>query len=180
MLVIAHFYLWVSNLFKYLFFCGAYQCLEGGDDNASKSFGESLQNNVSSIKGEMEELSEGPQSKTEVKKSNSGSEEKMEDSPVMGLLTAKKVLHSAAEKTQGNGSKANITESTINKAIKKRAAYFRANSEYDYLFLLFLASCISAYVCSACGMSWWLSSSCLKGIYIISAGKLQWLESVVF
>ncbi|KAI6689398.1 hypothetical protein NL676_026226 [Syzygium grande] len=105
------------------------ECLEGGDDNASKSSGESLQNNVSSIKGEMEELSEGPQSKNEVKKSNSGSEEKMEDSPVMGLLTAKKALHSAAEKTQGNGSKANITESTINKAIKKRAAYFRANSE---------------------------------------------------
>ncbi|KAL3737350.1 hypothetical protein ACJRO7_026165 [Eucalyptus globulus] len=105
------------------------ECLEGGDDNASKSSGESLQNNVSSIKGEMEELSEGPQSKNEVKKSNSGSEEKLEDSPVMGLLTAKKALHSEAEKAQGNGSKASITESMINKAIKKRAAYFRANSE---------------------------------------------------
>ncbi|KAF8024971.1 hypothetical protein BT93_F1965 [Corymbia citriodora subsp. variegata] len=105
------------------------ECLEGGDDNASKSSGESLQNNVSSIKGEMEELSEGPQSKNDVKKSNSGSEEKMEDSPVMGLLTAKKALHSEAEKTQGNGSKASITEGMINKAMKKRAAYFRANSE---------------------------------------------------
>ncbi|XP_048130022.1 glutamic acid-rich protein-like [Rhodamnia argentea] len=105
------------------------ECLEGGDDNASKSSGESLQNNVSSIKGEMEELSEGPQSKNEVKKSNSGSEEKMEDSPVMGLLTAKKALHSQDEKTQDNGRKADITERMINKAIKKRAAYFRANSE---------------------------------------------------
>lgn len=134
-----------SNTFS----CDAYQCLEGGDDNVSKSSGESLQNNVSSIKGEMEELSEGPESKNEVKKSNSGSEEKMEDSPVMGLLTAKKALRSEAEKTQGNGSKADITESMINKAIKKRAAYFRANSEYVYLYLLFLASCISAYVWSA-------------------------------
>ncbi|KAI3442715.1 CHZ domain-containing protein [Psidium guajava] len=105
------------------------ECLEGGDDNASKSSGESLQNNVSSIKAEMEELSEGPQSKNEVKKSNSGSEEKMEDSPVMGLLTAKKALHSEDEKNQGNGNKADVTESMINKAIKKRAAYFRANSE---------------------------------------------------
>lgn len=104
---------------------------------------------MSSIKGEMEELSEGPQSKNEVKKSNSGSEEKMEDSPVMGLLTAKKALHSEDEKTQGNGSKADITESMINKAIKKRAAYFRANSEFVFLYLTFLASCISAYVRSA-------------------------------
>ena len=116
------------------------QCLDGSDnDNGSKNSGEITQNSAPYMAGETLELSEDPESKIEVKKPASDNEDKMEDSPVMGLLTSHKSLQPEAKGAQGNGNKGDITEGVIKKAIKKRASYFRANSEYTTLFLVVLA-----------------------------------------
>lgn len=55
----------------------------------------------------------------------------MEDSPVMGLLTGHKPKRKS-EDPQGIENKV-PSESTIKEAIRKRASYFRDNSEYVYL-----------------------------------------------
>ncbi|XP_031373904.1 ABC transporter F family member 4 isoform X1 [Punica granatum] len=105
------------------------ECLEGSNDaDASKDPGKTAPNVVSSDKGDAAESPERLESKKDIKEPSSESEDKMEDSPVMGLLTAREVTKSNKE-MKGNGSKAEITESTILKAIRKRASYFKANAE---------------------------------------------------
>lgn len=51
----------------------------------------------------------------------------MEDSPVLGLLNEQKP---ETEEAEGNGKKAIPSETIIKKAIRKRASYVKANSEY--------------------------------------------------
>ena len=104
------------------------------DENASKNLGETLEENAGSTKGEVE----GSPKKQDQKKKEPSSEEeeKMEDSPVMGLLTPNKSTKS--EKTESQASEKNEipSESNIKKAMWKRAAYFKANSEYVTIFSL--------------------------------------------
>ncbi|KAM7514869.1 hypothetical protein LguiA_004452 [Lonicera macranthoides] len=102
--------------------------LKGDDDeNASKNSGETLEENAGSTKGN----DEGSPKKQDQKKKEPSSEEeeKMEDSPVMGLLTPNKSIKS--EKIESHTSENNEipSESNIKKAMWKRAAYFRANSD---------------------------------------------------
>ncbi|KAM7518886.1 hypothetical protein LguiB_017848 [Lonicera macranthoides] len=102
--------------------------LKGDDDeNASKNSGETLEENAGSTKGN----DDGSPKKQDQKKKEPSSEEeeKMEDSPVMGLLTPNKSIKS--EKIESHTSENNEipSESNIKKAMWKRAAYFRANSD---------------------------------------------------
>jgi methionine synthase II (cobalamin-independent) len=53
-----------------------------------------------------------------------------EDSPVMGLLTGHKTTKSGTEENEISGNNEAPSESTIKKAIRKRASYVKANSEY--------------------------------------------------
>lgn len=75
-------------------------------------------------------MAEAVEPKKETVESVSENEDKMEDSPVMGLLTAQKVTKADTKGTERNENRAEITEGIILKAIKKRATYFRANAEY--------------------------------------------------
>lgn len=74
-------------------------------------------------------------SKKDVKEPSSENEDQV-DSPVTGLLTANEITKSDVKEMKSNGNKADVTESTIMKAIRKRASYFRANAEYAILFLI--------------------------------------------
>lgn len=100
-----------------------------GDENASKNCEETSKESVSSTKKE-EKSPEVCQSEKEVKESCPEGAEKMEDSPVLGLMTGQKTTKSKAEETQSDGNKEVPSESTIKKAIRKRATYVKANSEY--------------------------------------------------
>ena len=57
-------------------------------------------------------------------------EEKMEDSPVLGLLKEQKAVKLETKKNKDNEGKVVPSEALIKKAIRKRASYIRANSEY--------------------------------------------------
>lgn len=80
-----------------------------------------------------------------VKEPSSDNEDKMEDSPVMGLLTVNEIIRSDAKTMKGDGDKADIAESAIVKAITKRASYFRANAEYVILFLMMHECAVTKY-----------------------------------
>ncbi|KAL5776965.1 hypothetical protein ACOSP7_009891 [Xanthoceras sorbifolium] len=104
------------------------ECLDGADDdNASKNPRETAEQNVSSTKGV--KTPEGHQSTKDVKEPCSEDAEKTEDSPVLGLLTGHKTTKSENEESGGDLSKKLPSESIIKKAIRKRAAYVKANSE---------------------------------------------------
>ncbi|KAI9201379.1 hypothetical protein LWI28_022499 [Acer negundo] len=102
--------------------------LDGADDdNASKSTGETAEQNVSTTEGA--KTPEGHQSTKDVKEPCSEDAEKPEDSPVLGLLTGHETTKSENEESEGDLSKELPSESIIKKAIRKRAAYVKANSE---------------------------------------------------
>lgn len=102
--------------------------LNGADDkNISKDTGE---NTLEEVKKEEEaEPPEEHETKEDAKELDSHDEEKMEDSPVMGLLTGNKSTKSGNLEAQGNKKKEIPSETTVKKAIWKRAAYLRAKSE---------------------------------------------------
>lgn len=102
------------------------ECMEGSaDNNASKNSGELVDAKVNTTSdSEVAEPTKGRQSKKEVKEPFAEDEEKLEDSPVMGLLTAK----TESIKTEREETK-EISQSEITKAIRKRASYVLANSE---------------------------------------------------
>lgn len=54
----------------------------------------------------------------------------MEDSPVLGLLNEEKPFKNETKEAGGNGKKAVPSETIIKKAIRNRASYVKANSEY--------------------------------------------------
>ncbi|BFG19105.1 hypothetical protein CerSpe_053780 [Prunus speciosa] len=104
------------------------ECLEGaGDDNTSKSSGEADEKSL--IKGEAAESPEGYKSNKDVKETCSEDEEKMEDSPVMGLLAGNKTAKSGTEETKSTKSKKAPSETVIKSALRKRVSYIKANSE---------------------------------------------------
>ena len=68
------------------------------------------------------------QPKKDGKEACSEDEEKLEDSPVLGLLTGHKTTKTENTKTENKENK-EVSESIIKKAIRKRASYVEANSE---------------------------------------------------
>ncbi|CAN6583872.1 unnamed protein product [Malus baccata var. baccata] len=103
------------------------EVLEGaGDDNTSKTSGETDEKTL--VK---EEAAESPKRKSnkDAKQTCSEDEEKMEDSPVMGLLTGHKAAKSGTEETKTTNQKKGPTESVIKSALIKRGSYIKANSE---------------------------------------------------
>lgn len=95
------------------------QWLDDGNDNEGSS--EMVEKNVSTTT-EGTESPKGRQPKKEIKEPCS-EDEKLEESPVLGLLSE--------NKTVKNDNKENkeVSESKIKKAIRNRAAYVKANSE---------------------------------------------------
>ncbi|KAJ6997851.1 zinc finger CCCH domain-containing protein 15 [Populus alba x Populus x berolinensis] len=97
-------------------------------DHASKDSGETGRKHAGSPK-EGIESPERLESKNNIKEHSSEEEEKMEDSPVMGLMTGKKTTKSKTKDTQANEIKEVPSEGSIKKAMMKRASYIKANSE---------------------------------------------------
>ncbi|KAK6939865.1 Histone chaperone domain CHZ [Dillenia turbinata] len=105
------------------------ECLESSDDdNVSKNSCETEERTVRSAKGEAAESSDRLQPEKDVKEPRS-EDEKMEDSPVFGLLTGNKTTKPKVEACQGIEDKGVPDENTIRKALMKRVSYFRANSQ---------------------------------------------------
>lgn len=105
------------------------ECMDTtGGVNVSKNSAESAEENVSSTKEE-EKLPEECQSTKDVKEPCPENYEKMEDSPVLGLMTGNKKTKFETEEAQGDGNKEVPSESNIKKAIRKRSAYIKANIE---------------------------------------------------
>ncbi|KAK9270245.1 hypothetical protein L1049_025822 [Liquidambar formosana] len=106
------------------------ECLnEAGDGDVTKNSEEDVEKNISSTRGEATESPDGLESKRDEKEPGSEDEDKMEGSPVLGLLTGHKTTKFDTEETKGNDNKEVLSETTIKKAIRKRASYFKANSE---------------------------------------------------
>ena len=89
-----------------------------------------MEKNVDIGKGEAAGSPVKEKMKKDVKEAGSEDEEKMEDSPVMGLLTEHKKTKVQTKKSQVVEKKKIPTESTIKEAVKKRASYLKANSKY--------------------------------------------------
>ncbi|XP_015867105.2 uncharacterized protein LOC107404639 isoform X2 [Ziziphus jujuba] len=103
------------------------KCIEGAnDEDDSKNSGEAKEE---SVRGNAAELPEGHQPKKDVKESFSEDEDKMEDSPVLGLLTGHKTNKSETDGSKGNTKRKAPSESTIKSALVKRAPYITANSD---------------------------------------------------
>ena len=101
-------------------------------DHASKDSGETGRKHVGSPK-EGIESPERLESKNNIKEHSSEEEEKMEDSPVIGLMTGKKTTKSKTKDTQAKEIKEVPSEGSIKKAMMKRASYIKANSEYVFV-----------------------------------------------
>ncbi|XVF64593.1 hypothetical protein PTKIN_Ptkin09bG0180900 [Pterospermum kingtungense] len=98
-------------------------CLDGcNDDDGSKNSGETVEKNAS-ITTEQAESPKGRQPKKDVKDAGSEDEEKLEDSPVLGLLSGHK-----STKTKNKENK-EVSEAIIKRALRKRASYVKANSD---------------------------------------------------
>ncbi|XP_072060987.1 uncharacterized protein [Arachis hypogaea] len=106
------------------------KCLEGvGDDDSQKISGEAGVKGASTKEpiGSTDEC----QSKEDAKDRCPEDEEKMEDSPVLGLLKEKekKGVKRETKEDKDNGGKVVPSETLIKKALRKRATYIRTNSE---------------------------------------------------
>ncbi|XVF39361.1 hypothetical protein PTKIN_Ptkin01aG0028600 [Pterospermum kingtungense] len=104
------------------------KCLDGGnDDEGPKSFGETVEKNAGTTT-EGTESPKGQKPKKDGREASSEDEEKLEDSPVLGLLTGNKTTKTENVKTEEKENK-EISESIIKEAIRKRASYVEANSD---------------------------------------------------
>ncbi|MBA0661465.1 hypothetical protein Goklo_005757 [Gossypium klotzschianum] len=123
---------WKGNVKTYwkcviLFACFTFtysllQCLDGANEDGSKSSCETVEKNVSTTT-EGTESPEEREPKKEVKEPCSEDEEKLDGSPVLGLLAGHKTTKVKNKETK------EVSESTIQKAIRKRASYLEANSD---------------------------------------------------
>jgi len=125
------------------------QCLgeAGEDDDATKMSEEDGE------KGESTQETEGQKEEHQSKdeKDLLEDEEKMEDSPVLGLLKEQKGGKQETKIAEGNGKKIVPNEALIKKAIKKRTSYLKANAEYVVEFSnysLFRHLCDNAHILS--------------------------------
>ncbi|XP_043703210.1 DNA ligase 1-like [Telopea speciosissima] len=105
------------------------ECFDGPDDENSKTSGENVEEVVHSDEKSTTKSLEGFQPKKEAELNSI--DEKKEESPVLGLLKVEK----QHEDTQSAELEKVPSEGVIKKAIEKRAAYFRANSEKVTLFV---------------------------------------------
>ncbi|MED6114059.1 hypothetical protein PIB30_076681 [Stylosanthes scabra] len=105
------------------------KCLEGvGGDDSQKISEES------GMKGASTKAPRGSTDESQSKDAKDGcpeDEEKMEDSPVLGLLKEKeqKEVKQETKEDKDNGGKVVPSETLIKKALRKRATYIRNNSE---------------------------------------------------
>ncbi|GFP90051.1 hypothetical protein PHJA_001148900 [Phtheirospermum japonicum] len=93
--------------------------MEADDNSKSEASTENVDEDVLASK-EAEMLPEQNETKTDPKKTSTGDEEILEDSPIMGVLTPKSEVAT---------QESSVSESTIKKAIWKRADHFQDNSE---------------------------------------------------
>ncbi|RDX71877.1 hypothetical protein CR513_48716 [Mucuna pruriens] len=102
-------------------------CLEGiADDDGPKISGKAGE------KGASAQESEGLAEECESKDVNNlcpEDEEKIEDSPVLGLLKEQKRAKVETKDDKGNGTKVVLSEALIKKAVRKRSSYIKANAE---------------------------------------------------
>ncbi|PPD80013.1 hypothetical protein GOBAR_DD23047 [Gossypium barbadense] len=98
------------------------KCLDGANEDGSKSSCETVEKNVSTTTEGTESPKER-EPKKEVKEPCSEDEEKLDGSPVLGLLAGHKTTKVENKETK------EVSESTIQKAIRKRASYLEANSD---------------------------------------------------
>ncbi|PIA47344.1 hypothetical protein AQUCO_01400190v1 [Aquilegia coerulea] len=103
------------------------QCLQecfdaASNENVSKSSGETGEEVVNSTKEEALDFSEKLQPHKEL--NGVDQEEEVQGSPVLGLLAGVDGAPNDAEKTEGV-----LSEDIIKKAVRKKASYFRTNSE---------------------------------------------------
>ncbi|KAH1057492.1 hypothetical protein J1N35_035557 [Gossypium stocksii] len=98
------------------------KCLDGANEDGSKSSCETVEKIVSTTT-EGTESPEEREPKKEVKEPCSEDEEKLDGSPVLGLLAGHKTMKAENKETK------EVSESTIQKAIRKRASYLEANSD---------------------------------------------------
>ncbi|XP_027334553.1 myb-like protein X isoform X2 [Abrus precatorius] len=104
------------------------KCLEGvGDDDAPKISGKGGEKGADAQEEE-EGLKEEHQSK-DAKDICPEDEEKMEDSPVLGLLKEQKGVKLETKDDKGNGKKVVPSEALIKKAVRKRSSYIKTNAE---------------------------------------------------
>ncbi|XP_028775000.1 uncharacterized protein DDB_G0283697 [Neltuma alba] len=102
--------------------------LEGvGDDKSPKVSGDTGEKGTRTQ--EKEGSTEEILSKKDVKTRCTDNEDKMEDSPVLGLLNEEKSVKLETKEAEGNDKNAIPSETMIKKAIRKRSSYVKANSE---------------------------------------------------
>ncbi|XP_014502070.1 DNA ligase 1 [Vigna radiata var. radiata] len=103
------------------------KCLEGVVDDDAPRISEKAGEN-----GAGTQESEEPKKKSELKDEKDvclEDEEKMEDSPVLGLLKEQKRAKLETRDDKGNGNKVVLSEALIMKAVRKRSSYIKANAE---------------------------------------------------
>ncbi|KAK1404123.1 CHZ domain-containing protein [Heracleum sosnowskyi] len=102
--------------------------LDGDDDDMTKDSEKTVEKSVSTA-GDVGAESESNLADKDVKESNTKEEGKMEESPVMGLLTVSESPETRVVDTEDTPKDESPSEITVKEAMSKRAAYFKANSE---------------------------------------------------
>lgn len=97
--------------------------MDGADDCESKTATENVDQDDNVSKEEADILHEQLETKADNKKTSSGDEEMIEDSPIKGVLTPK---------SEGGTQVSSLSESRIEEAIRGRVDHFRANSQYVF------------------------------------------------
>lgn len=108
--------------------------MEGDDDDITKNSEKTVDKNVCTD-GDVAVSSDNNLADKDVKEPNTKEEGKMEESPVMGLLTESKSPETRVEEIEDTKKNESPSEITVKEAMSKRAAYFKANSEYALVFL---------------------------------------------
>lgn len=98
------------------------------DDDITKDSEKTVDKNVSTA-GDVAASSENNLEDKDVKESNTKEVGKMEESPVMGLLTEIESPETRVVETEDTPENESPSEITVKEAMSKRAAYFKANSE---------------------------------------------------
>ncbi|CAA7019678.1 unnamed protein product [Microthlaspi erraticum] len=100
------------------------ECLEGvEDEGTSENSQETEKKDDATPVKEEAKLSQEHKAEKDAKEDTNGDDEKMKDSPVMGLLTEENTSKSVAEESK------QVLKSDIKKALRKRSSYIKANSE---------------------------------------------------
>ncbi|XP_017237172.1 uncharacterized protein LOC108210416 [Daucus carota subsp. sativus] len=102
--------------------------LEGDDDDITKNSEKTVDKNVCTD-GDVAVSSDNNLADKDVKEPNTKEEGKMEESPIMGLLTESKSPETRVEEIEDTKKNEYPSEITVKEAMSKRAAYFKANSE---------------------------------------------------